>query len=68
MRTFFAIVKDLDMPEAADEGDPDPAILWFGGMFDEIKEVHGLVAGLAPYADLTIATVQQLNADRSVEA
>lgn len=68
MRTFFAIVKDLDIPEAADDGGPDPVILWLGGMLDEIKEVHGLVTDLAPYADLTIGLAIRLAEDQRINA
>ena len=64
LSTFFAQVE-----RNQDDDDPrDPILLWIGGELGEVVQAEQLAGPLAPYAELTSKLVEQLRADRAVDA
>jgi len=58
LRTFFATVESLDLPE-----DENSLLLWVGTSYDEIKSVDGLQQSIADYGSLSSQILQNLEAD-----
>lgn len=59
MGTFFAQVLPAD-----DDVDDEDLVLWVGTRSGEIARPEDLVEPLAPYAQLSLAEIEQLKADR----
>ena len=64
MPTFFAQVTRTQ----EDDDERDPVVFWIGGLTGEVRHAEGLAEPLAPYAELTVADIEQLRADRAAVA
>mgnify|MGYP000567763958 CR=1 FL=1 len=60
LQTYYAQVE-------RGESDSDDLVLWAGTRNYEYRTPEALAEPLAPYADLTPATLQQLQQDRVIE-
>lgn len=65
LQTFFCTVAGDRA--AGDSEDVDPVVLWLGLDEREVPTPEGLVAPLAPFANLDAATLSLLRADRAAD-